>query len=145
MDIIEKNSNNESKTDNSIEYEINHDDTQESRREKYKIKLLEYIEIIDRYKDYNVIDVIFGRVKYNVFKLKENNYIIIYFPDEEEGSCNNDYYISGNEIIIEYLRKQDVNNKELSYNFWKQKKDLSNGIVCKDIIDPYSKRIQIKF
>ena len=29
--------------------------------------------------------------------------------------------------------KQDVNNKELSYNLWKQKKNLYNGIEVEEI------------
>ena len=115
----------------------------QERRDKLKEQLLKDIEIIDRYNHDNVVDVIFCRLKYDMFGLKADNYVIFYFPDEEDGYCNFYYYISGDEIIIEYLMKQDVNNKELSYNLWKQKKDLYNGIEVEEI-DCWSKRLSFE-
>jgi len=114
----------------------------QERRDKLKEQLLKDIEIIDIYNHDNVVDVIFCRLKYDMFGLKADNYVIIYYPDED-GYCNFDYYISGDEIIIEYLMKQDVNNKELSYNLWKQKKDLYNGIEVEEI-DCWSKRLSFE-
>lgn len=118
--------------------------TEQEKRDIFKKKILNCIEIIDRWKDYNIVDVIFCRLDNNLtFGLEFNNYIVLYFPDEENGSCNDDYYIGGDEIIIEYLKK-DRNNKELSYNLWKQQKDKSFGICNNYEIDCYSKRISFE-